>query len=122
MAKEPEPAPAASTSEVPVAKIEHDNTAIEEFVEENKSKLILGVGAVLLAIIVYMLISFKSESGKSTAAAALTGAETIEELRGVISEFPNSVVAGSAELLIARRFGLFDGVFYRTGVLLLSIV
>lgn len=103
MANEPDPAPAASTSEVPVATIDHDNSAIEDFVEENKNKLILGIGAVLLAIIVYMLASFKSESGKSTAAAALTGAETVEELRGVISEFPNSVVAGSAELLIAAK-------------------
>ena len=103
MANEPDPAPAAATSEIPVAAIDHDNSALEDFVEENKTMLMLGIGAVLLAVIIYLLISFKSESGKSTAAAALTGAESIDELQAVIGEFPNSVVAGSAELLISEK-------------------
>lgn len=102
MANEPDPAPAAPT-EVPVAAIDHDNSALEDYVEQNKTKLILIVGAVLLAVIAYLLFTFNKESGKSTAAAALTGAETVEELREVVKEYPNSVVAGSAELFIAEK-------------------
>lgn len=102
MANEPDPAP-ATTSEVPVASIEHDNSALEDYVEENKNKLILLIGAVLLAVIAYLLYTYSKESGKSTAAAALTSAETVEELRSVVNEFPNSPVAGSAELFIAEK-------------------
>ena len=75
------PAPA----EVPVAKIEHDNSAFEDYVEQNRTKLIIGVLAALAVIIGYLALSYVKESGASKAAAALTGAESVEDLRKVVS-------------------------------------
>ena len=103
MANPSDPAPAASTPEIPVAKIEHDNSQLEDFLEANKSKLLLGLGAILVSVIGYLVISFKRESGISAAAAALTGASSVEELQKVVSEFPDDNVAGTAELLIAEK-------------------
>jgi predicted negative regulator of RcsB-dependent stress response len=103
MASPSDQAPSTDPTQVPVAKIEHDNSALEEFVEQHKSKLILGSLAALVIIIGYLALSYMKESGASKAAAALTGAESVEDLRKVVTDFPNSVVAGSAELLIADK-------------------
>lgn len=100
MANEPDPAPSPNPSQVPVATIEHDNSQVEDFLEQHKSKLILAGVAVLVAVVAWVGIKFAKESGFSEAAGALTGAETIEELRGVIKEYPDIVVAGTASLFI----------------------
>ena len=63
---EPEPQPVSPAS-VPVATIEHDNSALEEFVEENKSKLVLAVLALLVVIVGFLLMRYFKESGVSQA-------------------------------------------------------
>lgn len=107
MANPSDQAPPASP-EVPVATIEHDNSQLEEFVEQNKNKLLAAIALFLIIIIGFVGFRFVQDSGASKAAGALTAAKTIEELETVVSDFPNSVVAGSAELLIAGRLAAQD--------------
>lgn len=101
MANQPDPAP--DTAEVPVAKIEHQNTQVEEFVERHRLSLLLGLVAILVIIVGYFGFRFMQKSSYAEAAGAFTGAESIEELQEVISNHPNAVAAGSAELLIAGK-------------------
>lgn len=101
MSNQPDPAP--SSAEIPVASIEHDNSQIEEFIEQNRNKLILAALVIVVGVIAYVGFKYTKESGFSEAAGALTGAETIEELREVVSNYPNDVVAGTAELLIIDK-------------------
>ena len=89
--------------EVPVATIEHEASALEEFVDEHKSRILLGIIAVLAIVVGTMVFKYRSESNFSAAAGVLTGAETIEELRKVVSDYPGEVVAGSALLIIADK-------------------
>ena len=89
--------------EVPVATIEHEASAFEDFVDANKSKIIWGIIGLLAIMIAVMGFKYKSESNFSAAAGVLTGAETVEELRKVVSDYPGDVVAGSALLLIADK-------------------
>ncbi len=104
---DPDPQP-GSTSSVPVATIEHDNSALEDFVEQNKSKLILAMLALLVIIVAFLVMRYLKESGVSEAAAALTGAESVEELDKVIADFPKETVAGSAALMKVTKLSEAD--------------
>ena len=102
MANKSKPA-APAQPEVPVATIEHEASALEEFVDEHKSRILWGIIAVLAIVVGTMVFKYRSESNFSAAAGVLTGAETIEELRKVVSDYPGEVVAGSALLIIADK-------------------
>ena len=99
----PASSPASSPAKVPVANIEHDNSPLEDFVEKHKAKLLICLLAAPLIIVGFLAFNYFKGAAASEAAAALTGATAVEELRDVVRNYPKSVVAGSAELLMAEK-------------------
>ncbi|HEY5894156.1 MAG TPA: tetratricopeptide repeat protein [Chthoniobacterales bacterium] len=81
------------------------------FWEEHKTKIVAIIAAAVLAVAGYTAWQFVASQNNAKAAAAFEAAHSTDELEEFVKNFPNSVAAGNAQLLIAgnqRAEGKFD--------------
>ena len=71
------------------------------FWQEHWQKFVWALAAIVLAIIIAGAWAFRSAQVRSAAEAALGAAKDPESWRQVVSDFPGTVAAGNAQLLVA---------------------
>lgn len=98
MAAKPNPTPEPQPSVNLDSHLEADF-----FWEEHKTKIIAVLAVALLAIAGYATWQFVMTQSNAKAAAAFDAAHSTAELQDFVKNFPNSVAAGNAQLLIANN-------------------
>ena len=92
----------------PVATLDHETSSFERFLEENLKTLLIAGGVIFIGAIGYLIFNYLSESSAAEEANAFTSAESVEDYRKVISDFPGSLAAGNAQLMIGKTLGEDD--------------
>src|SRR5437870_4045817 len=69
----------------------------------HKSKILLFVGLFVVALIAYGIFETVRNSRAAAAQALLASAQTADDYRKVVAEYPRSAPAGDAYLLLAQR-------------------
>lgn len=87
----------------PLAEISHGPSAFEAFLDRNQKNLIV-LGIVLAAAAAgWIVYSGIKEGAEKSAGAALSKAESLQDLQDLLKSQPDSVAAGSARLLVAEK-------------------
>ena len=94
----------------PTPPAEHDPLAkalgpspIEAFIEENKGRLILGFGTLIVVVVGAIILFSQRQTSRLEAAQAFTSAATLTELNQVIERQAGTIDAGNAMLAKADQ-------------------
>lgn len=85
----------------PIAEIDHGPSKLDQFLDRHTPKLVIGAILIALAVIGYVIYSGLAEAEAEEAGSALYAANTATEYQEVISKWPDSEAAASAQLLLA---------------------
>ena len=88
---------------VPIGEIEHGPSKFDQFMEKNLKKLILLVLLIIIGVAAFVITSQLAEAKRQEAGNAYLTAESPEDYRKVISDYPDSAAASSAKHLLASQ-------------------
>lgn len=98
MQNRPDPTPVPATDE-PIFDI--GPSPLEVVWEKHRMSIIVGTGAIVVAIVGFFGAMTVSHSNRIAAMDAFSAASTADELQAFIAKFPGSVEAGNASLLLS---------------------
>jgi tetratricopeptide (TPR) repeat protein len=102
MSRNPKQSPLApSTPAFDEPVLDLGPSEFELFWDQHKSKVLIGIGAVLVAVIGFFAAMAITHANRVAATEAFAAAKTPEALREVIAKHPSSPEAGNASLLLA---------------------
>ena len=70
---------------------------------EHRSKIVLAILLVLLAVVAYAIQEYTVSQRERGAGRSLATADTTQKLRGLIERYPSTDAAGAAHLLLAKQ-------------------
>ncbi|MCP4849489.1 MAG: tetratricopeptide repeat protein [Verrucomicrobiaceae bacterium] len=91
------------SDEAPVLPPPQPENSVEEFLEKHGKKTGLLVILLVIAAAVGFFMKAQQKTYLKESGESFASAQTTEELRAVINEYPKSVAAGNAQLLLADR-------------------
>jgi len=86
----------AAPIEGAIGEIEHGPSAFEQFLDKNQKKLVIGGVVLILGLVSYVVLDGLSTKAEKEAAAAVSSASDISELRTAIDEHSGTNAAGAA--------------------------
>ena len=101
--KESKPHPVSATPDAPpVARFDWSQSPFESFLESHFKKVLFGLAAVAIGIGGWLVLRQKNEEKLDREGQAFTAADTLDDYKKVIANYPGSVAAGSAQFMIAN--------------------
>jgi predicted negative regulator of RcsB-dependent stress response len=94
---------AATPDAPPEAKFEWQRSGFEQFLEQHFKKLLIAAAIIAVTVAGVLVYRERREEQRAREGQAFTSAETIEDYKKVIANYPGSVAAGSAQLMIANQ-------------------
>ena len=93
----------APAAPAPLGEIEHGPSKFDQFMEKNLKKVILLALLIVIGVAAFVITSQLAEAKDREAGNALLAAESIDELRKVSTDYPDSGADSSAQLLLAGQ-------------------
>lgn len=104
MSDQPENTPEnTATPEGAIGEITHGPSALEQFLDQNQSKLIIAGLALIIGLIGYVVWGGLKKVSEQEASAAVSSAKDISELRAAADEHRGTNAAGAALVKIAQQ-------------------
>ena len=98
----PQPIVPATAETAPEARFEWSQSPFETFLEHNFKKLLLGLLVTGVGVGGWLVVRQQSAQKLLRQAEAFTGSETLDDYKKIIANYPGSIAAGSAQLMIAN--------------------